>query len=270
MEVHPTPKFGRMLSPAKDIFSEIRKSAKLGADFVEITLERPKYLETLVESSRRVRNEIERRGMFSTIHMAYWSDMGSEYESVRNAWMEECKKSIDAASIIGARKFLVHARVKGMITQSPGGRLSFMKNLIASLNRLSEYAGRHGIVVVVENEYLSRQGMRIEDFGLLARKFDGPALALDVGHAFVGNSNKTVLNFIRKLDASIEHIHFSDNNGKGDEHLPIGKGKIDYRKIIAELKRIRYGETITLEIFRDGDAGFSSSLRRVKRMWSST
>ena len=49
-------------------------------------------------------------------------------------------------------------------------------------------------------------------------------------------------------------MHASDNFGKEDNHLPLGTGTIDLRKIVQALKRIGYDGTVTFEVFsRDKD-----------------
>ena len=46
----------------------------------------------------------------------------------------------------------------------------------------------------------------------------------------------------------------SDNFGKEDNHLPIGTGTIDFKKITRALKGIGYDGTVTFEVFsRDRD-----------------
>jgi sugar phosphate isomerase/epimerase len=50
---------------------------------------------------------------------------------------------------------------------------------------------------------------------------------LDIGHARI-NSHGGVEEGFRVLGDNIRHIHFSDNFGKEDDHLPIGDGDTDY------------------------------------------
>ncbi len=49
----------------------------------------------------------------------------------------------------------------------------------------------------------------------------------------------------------IKHLHVSDNGGKRDDHLPVGKGNIDFAELVRELKGIGYADTVTLEIFTE-------------------
>jgi sugar phosphate isomerase/epimerase len=57
-----------------------------------------------------------------------------------------------------------------------------------------------------------------------------------------------------------------DNHGKHDEHLPLGNGKIDFRKVVKLLKNYNYDRTVTFEVFTSTrDAARSRDL--FKRLW---
>jgi sugar phosphate isomerase/epimerase len=43
-------------------------------------------------------------------------------------------------------------------------------------------------------------------------------------------------------------VHASDNLGKGDDHLPPGKGTIDWDGLLAHLARIEFAGTLILEL----------------------
>jgi sugar phosphate isomerase/epimerase len=60
---------------------------------------------------------------------------------------------------------------------------------------------------------------------------------------------QTVINYINTFKDKIIHIHWHDNHGNRDKHLPIGAGLIDHQRAIKALKKIYYDRTITLEVF---------------------
>ena len=50
----------------------------------------------------------------------------------------------------------------------------------------------------------------------------------------------------------LAHVHMSDNDGKGDDHLPFGaakRGTLNLKKELRALRSFNYNGTITLEIF---------------------
>jgi len=268
------PEFGYMPNPGKSLIREIRKAKRLGADYVEIPAETGHHPSILLKRKKIIRHELEKQRLGAVIHMAYWADLGSEYDAVRKGWVEECKKAIDAAGNIGATKLLVHIRPQsGMSMRVPKNRKAIISSIIKSLNTLSAYAKKKGVPMVAENEDIGHEkSISIQDIKRIMSKAKGTGFAPDMAHAFLGNSNKKVKELIRGLGSRIEHCHFSDNHGYEDEHLPIGRGSIDYKMVVRELKRTGYGRhgnnTITLEVF-NSDKGFKSSMKKIKKMWGS-
>jgi sugar phosphate isomerase/epimerase len=63
------------------------------------------------------------------------------------------------------------------------------------------------------------------------------------------------------------HIHWYDNHGNRDEHLPIGAGLIDHQKASKALKNIDCDRTITLEVFTNSNDAKSSADKLIM-IWS--
>jgi len=96
-----------------------------------------------------------------------------------------------------------------------------------------------------------------------------PALSfhLDVGHAFIENRMRGVRDYIDAFGDRLAHVHMHDNHGKQDEHLPLGKGKIDVREVIRLLKEVNYDRTITFEVF-SSHADAVRSMRSFNKQWN--
>ena len=89
-----------------------------------------------------------------------------------------------------------------------------------------------------------------KDFEMVFETFPSLKLTLDTGHAHIGSRGRNRnLDFIERFADRIGHVHASDNFGKEDNHLPVGAGTADFRKIVKALKGIGYDETMTLEVF---------------------
>ena len=71
---------------------------------------------------------------------------------------------------------------------------------------------------------------------------------------------------VKTFKKQIVHVHFSDSLGS-DDHLPIGKGMIEYDKVVKLLKKISYDGAITFEVFVDDRKHVVSSREKVKKMW---
>jgi len=77
---------------------------------------------------------------------------------------------------------------------------------------------------------------------------------------------QAIIDYIRTFREKIVHIHWHDNNGVYDEHLPIGEGLIDHKRVVKELKNINYNRTITLEVFT-GKQDAKDSANKLKELW---
>ncbi len=80
----------------------------------------------------------------------------------------------------------------------------------------------------------------------------------DVGHA---NTTGTIDEFLKKKER-FANIHIHDNMGKEDEHLPIGEGTIDWKKVLSELNG--YGGNFVLE----QDKGMGDALKSLEYLRS--
>ena len=61
-------------------------------------------------------------------------------------------------------------------------------------------------------------------------------ICFDIGHA---NTTNTVQEFLSLKDR-FDNVHIHDNMGVSDEHLPIGKGTVDFPAVINALGPRRY------------------------------
>ena len=73
--------------------------------------------------------------------------------------------------------------------------------------------------------------------------------------------------FIRRHRSRILHVHVSDNNGREDQHLPIGCGTVDFPRLLSQLKRAGYDGTFTLEIFVSDRQYLLLGREKLKRLW---
>ncbi len=82
-------------------------------------------------------------------------------------------------------------------------------------------------------------GDHLEDFHYIFSRLDSDyfQLCLDTGHANVGDG---VLNYITEFSSRIRVIHYHDNKGDDDNHLPVGEGTVDWIKIAEALAKIEF------------------------------
>jgi sugar phosphate isomerase/epimerase len=118
---------------------------------------------------------------------------------------------------------------------------------IKALIPLAEMAASYGLTLALENFLAPFDS--VTACTRVLQEVKGLGLHLDFGHANLGKDGG--VNFCEHLGDHIKHVHFSDNRGAKDDHLPLGVGNIDWKKAVSSLKSIRYDGTITLEVFCD-------------------
>ena len=72
------------------------------------------------------------------------------------------------------------------------------------------------------------------------------ALCLDMGHMNVF-SELPPSEWVKRMDKRLQYVHLHDNNGENDDHLPAGKGNIDFRSFFDSIKN-RKDIIIALEL----------------------
>ena len=85
-------------------------------------------------------------------------------------------------------------------------------------------------------------------FRRLARALEGARLGLllDLGHLHVMSQNAAA--DIAALPLPVHEVHVSDNSGKTDEHMPLGKGNLPIDEIAVELCKAGFEGIWTLEM----------------------
>ena len=72
----------------------------------------------------------------------------------------------------------------------------------------------------------------------------GISLTFDVGHA---NTNGNLDTFCKVILPRAAHMHIHDNHGKYDEHLPLGKGSIDWKRVMPKIRAEYRGKIMVVE-----------------------
>lgn len=262
------PRFGYLTNPSKDILKEIKKACRLGFDFVEIGIEPPLAMpEHLRKNRKEILAILNKNKMFAMAHTTWWVELGSFHEPVRKAWVIEGKKAIEVANELGIKEINFHAQTFGLALLNRKSKRQTIQNFIKSLDELVDYAARFNMGVMIENLPQGKKKIfEPADYKHIFRRVKGLGFHLDVGHAFIWGGMRGVEKYIKTFKDRLWHIHLHDNHGELDEHLPIGEGSIDFRKVVKALKRIGYNRTITLEVFAR-DKEIKESLRKIKRMW---
>ncbi|HUK51255.1 MAG TPA: sugar phosphate isomerase/epimerase family protein [Terriglobales bacterium] len=256
--MRPTPqsvvlKFGLLTDPIESVPAEIRLFKRLDFDYAEIGIEEPRATpQILMGESQEILKALSETGLFPIGHTAYWVGFGSSHESVRRGWVEEGKEMIRTAAQLKIRFLNFHYNARlGRVGAKEESRETFVQNFVNSMRELAGVASLMQIELMLENS--PPQGLYpLEGIEYFERVLDAvPSLKFhfDVAHAFIENRMKGVQQYLDAFADRLVHVHMHDNHGKQDEHLALGGGKIDFRKVIRALKAVDYNRTITFEVF---------------------
>ena len=231
-------KIGIMNNPSKSIYNEAAFCGKAGFDFLDLTIEGPHA--TTVDISR-LRLLLDSYGLSITGHTDPCLPYAYPIQAVRDACFLELERCAKMFSALGARVMNIHP----CYFCPPAMKKDLLAFNIEAVKPIVAMATSHGLKLVFENYKAPFD--RVSTFKTLLAAVPDLKLHLDFGHTNFGLDNHEV--FCRELGEHIQHVHFSDNRSRSDDHMPLGVGTVDWKKAVNVLKATGYDSTITLEVF---------------------
>lgn len=243
----------------KDLLEiEMEYAVKNSFDHIEIDLLKE---DTQLESFDRKRIHELKKLTFNnqislSLHIPYTLNLIRKNFISRNKLMTRINHIFDLAADLNTTHITSHigSFSKHVIWSDP--REDHLIRAIDNLQLISESADNHEIQFAVENliplpthSTYHFIGDNVNDFAEIfsSIKSENIGLCLDLGHA---NLNEGGIEYIRKFKDKILCIHYHDNEGKKDEHLEIGEGNIQWKKIVKELDKARFSGPYISECFK--------------------
>lgn len=252
-------KIGMMNDPKLDALEEARWAADNGFEFLDLTIEGPRADIDQIDPAA-LRTLLEQAGMGVVGHTAWFLPFGSPVERVRRAAVEEAAAALPAFAALGARLVNVHI-TRGV---NSFGRERMVQANAASFAELAERAEAHGIQIMVEHP--PEPALTVEEIGQIMDADARLGFHLDVGHANVGGNRLEAL--LHAFGHRLVHVHLSDNKGHTDDHLPLGAGRIDWRRALRLIKGMGYDGTFTLEVFSADREFLLRSVEKLRTWWA--
>ena len=231
-------KIGVMNNPSKSIYDEAIAFGKAGFDFIDLTIEGPKAYDVDTRKMAAILRQYNLAVIGHTDPCLPWA---YPLSSIRQACLDELDRCARIFAALGAEIMNIHP----CYFSPPATKSSMLEFNIDALKPIVEMASSYGLKLAFEN--FMKPFDRVSTFNSLLTEVPGLTLHLDVGHANIGQNNHEA--FCKHLGNHIAHVHFSDNRGKADNHMPLGVGNIDWENAVASLKAAGYDGTITLEVF---------------------
>jgi len=248
-------KIGFMNNPAASVYEEIIAFAQTPFDFVDLTIEGPNAANP---DPQKIRVLLDQYDLSVVGHTDPCLPYAYPVESVRNACFEELERCARIFSTVGATVMNIHP----CYYSPPAMKSNLVHQNIEALKPLAEMAASYGLTLVLENFMAPFDS--VSTYTQVLQKVPGLEIHLDFGHANLGQDEG--VDFCAHLGRHIRHVHFSDNRGTGDDHMPLGVGRIDWRKAVSALKSVGYDGTITLEVFCDDRSVLFEYLQTSRRL----
>jgi sugar phosphate isomerase/epimerase len=215
-----------------------------------------------VEDFARVAETLRRHDLTITVHAPFVDlSPGSTDPAIRAVTRQRFEQLLSLIPLFAPLTVVAHAGYDWQRYEY--FRKTWMKGSVEFWRWLAERLEREGSRLMLENVYEHRPEDLLEMFERLRGCAVG--LCLDCGHltAF----GRVPLNaWLESLGRLIGQVHLHDNLGQKDDHLPLGRGRIDFAQLFAYLRaQCPTPPLMTLEVHQREDVW--PSLECLEGLW---
>jgi sugar phosphate isomerase/epimerase len=261
--------YGAMNFPVMPVLEEIEIFARLGFDYLELAMDPPMAHHSIVSANRTaIAGALRDSGLGLVCHLPTFVSTADLTESLRRASVTEMRQSLEVVFDLGAKKVVLHPSMAGgMGAFVPATAKMYAFDFFAEM---VDAARQLNITICLENMFPRNLiGVLPEDFDEIFRLFPSFKLTVDTGHANIDSPRQSrLLQLVERFGDRIGHLHFSDNRGKRDDHLPVGRGNVDFADLVRRLKQTGYDDTLTLEVFDPDRRLLVDSRERIKALFA--
>jgi len=187
------------------------------------------------------------------VHLPFDQVVATAVDRLNDAIVAYLADLLDWAGGVGARKAVLHATMRN--PHDTDQRPTFADQLRA----IAGAGDEAGVEVVVENVGHQARGLPLSVLGEIARE-TGTAVCFDVGHAYMEDRSDGIERFLGEYADLVSHLHVHDVRGRGDTHLPIGAGEVEYDRLSEYLPG--FDGTVAVEVFTDDRPLLRDTARR--------
>lgn len=248
-------KIGPSVGPFPDTVDEIERDY----DLVEISVGEGEVPVEAIDDDR-LRTALAERDLDLVVHLPFRQPLATTVERFDRANREYLGDLLGWAGGVGATKAVVH--VTGRARRTDPETLTH-ERVVPAVSAVAAAGAEHGVECVFENVG-NVGGTRLSLVDEVLRE-TGASLCLDVGHAFMEHDTERTVSFLEAHAERLSHLHVHDARNRGDTHIPIGSGEIDYDAVGDALTRAGFDGTATVEVFTDDAELIADSAERFAR-----
>lgn len=233
----------------------IENASSRGIAHIEINLSREKlglkmFDANKIEFLKKVSNE---QNVSLSLHVPHYINISEILPPLRNSNMRYLYQCIEVAANLNITHITLHLGSFYWFPVEKWMRKRALNRFINNIKEVLSVCEEKKLTIALENvvpipngsEFLLL-GDNISDFKYVFAKIKSPWLkfCLDTGHANMGEG---VIKYMHSFGDKLSCIHYHDNNGSNDEHLPVGEGRVPWDKLAFELQKISFKGPIISE-----------------------
>lgn len=203
------------------------------------------------EYAKTIRWALDKNGLAcNQAHAPFEFQYGEKMDASESHYLE-IRRSVEAASILGAKSIVIHS------VSVPANR-DFEEYNLCYYKSFEPLCKKFGIQIAVENLFVHDKKCN-SFFGRLGTpkqlcdfivKLNSPwfVACLDIGHAAI--TGMAPEDFILGMkNGLLKSLHIQDTDYLADRHVLPFMGKLDWDAIISALKEVEYDGELTFEVF---------------------
>ena len=187
----------------------------------------------------------------------------SRDQEVRALAKKKIELGLAIAGEIGAEHIVFHSTFNPLIVDVRYPTV-WHRRVVQFWKDLIPVARRNGCIIVIENIFDTHPRFLKN----VIKEVNSPYFkaCLDVGHAHIF-SHIPLEEWIAALKHDLVHIHLHDNHKIFDEHLGLGKGTIDFKRLFTVIDKAKITPSCTLEVKNEREMNASIRYLKKNKLW---
>lgn len=196
--------------------------------------------------------ELAECGFGGTVHLPYRQPLSTPVDQLDTATRAYLDEVLAQAATAGVHTAVAHPSARGAGHE--------FDRLAARVAEVAACGHTHDVTVCFETTGYAG-GPELTEVGELADRADA-AVCLDIGYAYLEAGAAGVEAFLDSYGDLVTHLHVHGARHRGDTHIPVGSGDVDYERLGPAVAAVAPDATATVEVFTDDSAYIARSAER--------